>query len=500
MTELFRAWLQLTTWIIKVTFKVSQAIATQVANAMGTYHRGRGARRGVLSPGDPAPPPSAGGSYHDYRGVLALRTVPAALERAAFPLGRYVHPARGPRQPIGLPPEVINHNVALIGPAGSGKTTGLIVPWIIAGLRAGYSVVTIDVKGDLLGRVKAALSGAPRVGLRAMTLDYTRPATSFRWSWLAELDDDRAIDQAVTSILGRAAPQGTDPFFYHLDSQLLRGLLELVSVSPRRGSITAAQLLKIVKDQNRLEQTLKRYPASPANTRLSDLPGLGPADYAKRVTGVAVKLDALAKPSVVAVTNRLDLRLADILDSQHFVSIVAPLQDGQMAQMLSSLFVNQLLHRAYDRFTRPGGAPLLLVLDEAAQIADRIDYENVLSVARAAGVAMVIAVQDARQFKDENQRSVVFANCGTLICLSGVSRKSAEAMSERVGEHPVQTASVSMGSSTASAGRSTSHTVNTQMAPILGVREIMAPPFGPYAGTVHARDISDRPFLIDLQQ
>jgi hypothetical protein len=36
------------------------------------------------------------------------------------------------------------------------------------------------------------------------------------------------------------------------------------------------------------------------------------------------------------------------------------------------------------------------------------------------------------------------------------------------------------------------------MAPVLGLREIMSPPFGNRIATVHARDISDRPFLVDL--
>ncbi|MFC4063085.1 type IV secretory system conjugative DNA transfer family protein [Planomonospora corallina] len=500
MAEIFRIWLQLTTWTMKVVIKIAGALLAWTTNAMSAYRRGRGPRRGLLAPGDPTPLPTGTGSYHDYRGVLAFRRVPAQLRQAEFALGRFVHPAYGPRQAIGLPPEVINHNVALIGPAGSGKTTGVIVPWILAGLRAGYSVVTIDVKGDLLDRVKTEARNGQRLGVRAMTLDYTRPATSFRWSWLAELDNDRAIDQAVTSVLGRSAPAGTDPFFHNMDSQVLRGLLELVSVSPRRHSITATELLATLKDQNRLERALGRYPASPAQARLADLPNLDPADYARRVTGVAVKLDALAKPSVEAVTDRLDLPLTDILDRQHLVSVVAPIQDGQVAQMLSSLFVNQLLYRAYDRFTRPGGVPLLLVLDEAAQLADRIDYENVLSVARAAGVALVIAVQDARQFKDDNQRSVVFANCGTLICLNGVSYKSAEVMSKRVGDHPVQTASVSAGPSIAGLGRSASRTTSTQTVPVLGFREIMSSPFGIRSATVHARDVSDRPFLIDLSR
>lgn len=498
VSEILRYSWQGTRWVAKGSYKASNALARHVSEAIVDRREGRGARRGLLAPGDPPPPPNMIGSFYDYRGVLSLRRVPADLQHGTFPLGRYVHPARGVLQPIGLPLVAADHNVGVIGPAGSGKTKSIIVPWVVAGLRAGYSVVTIDVKGDLLKEIKKeARAGAP-LGVRAHSLDYTRPAVSMHWNWLAELDDDRAIDRAVAAILGHQPPPGTDPYFFNMDASLLRGLLELVSGSPRRGSITAGRLLRLLKDQNDLERTLARYPSSPAATRLRDLPSLDPADYAKRITGVAVRLDALAKPMVEAVTDRLDLSVGDILRERTLVSVVAPKQDGQMAQMLSSLFVNQLLNRAYDRFTAPGGVPLLLVLDEAAQLADRIDFENVLSVARAAGVALVIAVQDAQQFKDADQRSVIFANCGTLVCMAGVSHASAELMSKRIGEHPVQTSSLSRSPAQNGPGYSTSRTMGTQMAPVLGVREIMSPPFGPWTATVHARDLASNPFVVDL--
>jgi hypothetical protein len=61
-----------------------------------------GARRGILVSGDSPPPPTVGGGYYDLCGVLNLRKVPKDLEDAEFPFGRYIQPARGPREPVGL--------------------------------------------------------------------------------------------------------------------------------------------------------------------------------------------------------------------------------------------------------------------------------------------------------------------------------------------------------------------------------------------------------------
>ena len=424
-----------------------------LSDAVSDYSAAGGARRGVLTPGDPPPPPAAGGSYYDFRSVLDLRSVPGEWQTAEFPRGRYVRPAKGPRDPIVLPERVIAHHAAVVGPAGSGKTTGIIIPWIIAGLRAGWSVVTIDVKGNLVNRVRNAIqaSGQP-LGVRAAVLDYTHPSQSIKWNWLAELDSHRAIDNAVQSITGKEPPPKSDPYF-HMDSQILRGLLELASVSSQRDTLTASALLQTLEDQSKLVRRLKRYPGSPASALLRDLETLHPDEYAKRISGVAIRLDALANPMVEAVTN-------------------------------------------------PGGVPLLLVLDEAAQIADRVDFESLLSIAREAQVAAVIAVQDVAQFKDENQRSIIFANCGTTIYMPRTSSKSAELLAKRLGEHPVQASSVSVGPSSSGWGTHTSRSTQTQMDPVLGAREIMSlgDPFGQFAAIIHAPAIADRPFIVDLTQ
>lgn len=496
MGDLWRAYATLN----KVIAKGAARSGAALSQAVNDHASGRGARRGILAPGDPAPPPSAGGSYYDYRGVLNLRTVPPYLRQAEFPLGRYVHPARGPREPIAIPAAVVAHHAAVVGPAGSGKTRFVIVPWIVAALRAGWSVVTIDVKGNLADLVKEAAraSGRP-LGIRPDVLDYTRPASSIRWSWLAELDSDRAIDNAVQSILGKQPPPQADPYFFHAESQILRGLLELVRASPRRDRTTASRVLEVLNSQDKLTRILANQPGSPAAARLRDLPRLDRDDYAKRVTGVAVRLDALAKPMVEAVTSQAGLRVDEILRSRRLVSIVAPLQDGQMAATLSSLFVNQLLFRAYDRFANPGGVPVLLVLDEAAQLESRVDFEGLLSVAREAQVAALVAVQDVAQLKDANQRSIVFANCGTMISMRGVSSESAKLLSQRVGDHPVQTSSTSTGPAASGWGNATSRSVQTQMAPVVAAREIMDLPIGKRPAMVHSRQVAGQPFLVELE-
>ena len=78
--------------------------------------------------------------------------------------------------------------------------------------------------------------------------------------------------------------------------------------------------------------------------------------------------------------------------------------------------------------------------------------------------------------------------------------KSAQPLSNRVGEHAVPSSSVSVSPAPSGWGTNTSRSMQTQMLPILGAREIMELPFGPFAAVVHAPDLADRPFLVDLAQ
>ncbi|GAB3171917.1 hypothetical protein GCM10027259_07800 [Micromonospora palomenae] len=479
MEKILRMLMAVTRAVMRVSWGLGRAASRSAANAALTRQATR-----ALQPGQ-----------HDYRGVVQDRRRPRELI-GEFPVGHYLSPVSGLQAPAGIPEPAVRHNVCVVGPPGAGKTRYVIVPWIIAAIRAGYGVVCLDVKGDMLDLVRAQVRGQPPLNIRARALDYTRPKQSLRWNWLAGLDSDRAIDSAVVSIVGKRPPPNTDPYFFHMDSQILRGLLELVSGSPNQNRLTTSALLRILKDQAALDRTLCRYPNGPAYARLADLVNLAPDDYSKRISGVAVRLDALARPTVEQVTRNSDFQMSDVLQQRGLVSVVAPLQDGQLAQTISGLFVNDLLFRAFNRFTSPDGNRLLLVLDEAAQLADRIDFKNVLSVARSAGVAIMVAVQDVTQFADVNERSTVFGNCGTYISFSGVSPESAKLLADRLGAHSVLTTTV--GRTPGGLGYQTTVNSTTQVVPVLGQREIMNIPYGSRPAVVHARDVLAAPFLVDL--
>ena len=321
----------------------------------------------------------------------------------------------------------------MIGPAGSGKTVGLLLPWMHAALTGGWSVVALDVKGDLREDFLAYRDRYGAIpGARLRKWDFTDPRGSTSWNWLAELTDEPRIDAAITAVIGRPPEKSSvDPYFYQRDYRTLRGLLKFVHATGP-GNVTAGTLIRLLEDQPAIGAALARNPRAPGATDLVPLTGLPADDHMKVVSGVVTALSALDIPAVDAVTSRTKLDLEDALDGHHCLIVGAPLRGGQVSVTMSSLLLNQLKQRLYERFGQRR-RPVLFVIDEAAQVADRVDIAQLMEVARSAGVGVVVALQDAAKLRDENDRSSILSNAATFAMLPGASPLSVDAFSRRLG-------------------------------------------------------------------
>jgi len=474
-----------------------------VASALALRSASRGARRGYLAPGDPTPPPTAPTDYLDYRGVASWSEA-RNLSGCEFPLGAFVDLRRGrPRDPIGLPPPALNRHAVVIGPAGAGKTVGLLLPWIHAALTCGWSVVALDVKGDLREdflAYKDAHGSIP--GARLRKWDFADPRGSTSWNWLTELNDEPRVDAAITALIGRPPEQSSvDPYFYQRDYRTLRGLLKYTRATSPTTSHAGA-LISFLQNQTAVEAGIRSNPRAPGASDLAAAVSFPPADYAKVVSGVVTALSALDLPDVDAVTARPVLDLAEALDEHHCLIVGAPLRGGEVSATLSSLLLNQLKQRLFERFGH-GSRPVLFVIDEAAQIADRFDIAQAMEVARSAGVGVVVALQDAAKLRDENDRSSILSNAATFAMLPGASPLSVEAFSRRLGQRFERTHGLTAGGRREGWGPNPpQQSYGTEAVPVLREREISQIPFGnrPAVVQVNARElgITTKPFMVDL--
>jgi type IV secretory pathway TraG/TraD family ATPase VirD4 len=489
----------------KLSFRVAGGVAKMAGKAItGSIRAGqygadaaansrmrRQSAQGVLGPGDPPAPPGVG--VLDYRGLAPTHTL--QLPEHGLPLGRVIDVHRGPVFPCALPVDAIFRHACVIGPPGSGKTYSIIAPWIVALLHAGFSVATIDVKGDLFDEIQAcAATYGSKTGASGLIWDYAAPRTH-RWNFLHEVTSDRGVEAIVLSLLGRPKENDSQPYFYQRDYRWLKGLARL-TLEVRGAAAQPRHLLELLADQGMITSLA---PNSSAHAELFDLAALDPADYGRDISGIMNVLSIFGEPEVNAAVAVSDFQLEQVLSEPTLLIGVARLSDGRRAEQMSSLLLSQLSLTVLERFGRGTPRPFAFVIDEAPRLKDRIDLEALVSVARGARVGVCLSAQDVSQFGTADRQNALLASCHTYVSMSGVSPTSAEYLSRRLGTRQREQYSYTQpGKRGIFEPPARSYAVST--GPTLESTEIMYLPFGQHAAIVHNPAAASGPFIVELSR
>lgn len=449
----------------------------------------RAMNTGILAPGD-GPASGTIGTFFDYREVLLPHDV-TVLQSGPFPLGKVKHPQDDNGAfPIYLGWEEVRRHLAVVGPAGSGKTTNVLVPLAVGAAECGLGCVVVDTKGDFMREFVAYRSrlGIPRQH-NVVRWDIAEPATSHPWNPLGEVRDRNDAAQVALAFLGEVDPAAPNADFAERDHRWLRGLVYL-AVRTRGPNPHPRDLYLMVVDQQALTAMARQDPAAAVD--LIDLINFPVADFSKATWGLANRLSWLAEPGLATMLDGSAPRaftLRQAIDSGAIIKVGARVSGGERTMAAAALMLNLLRLRCMENFGG-GGPQMLWILDEAPKYARRIKLDEVLDFMRGAGVAACVGAQDVTQFGDEVAQERMLANADTLITLRGVSAATAAFMAKRLGEVQAATVTNSMD------GRgSWNPTLSHQSKPMLGSREIMQPPIGDYGGIVHIRGSWAHPFL-----
>ncbi|WP_244928759.1 TraM recognition domain-containing protein [Nocardioides sp. W7] len=398
---------------------------------------------------------------------------------------------------IGITPRTANKHTVVYAPSQIGKSTSIIAPWIHAAMGQGYFVVALDLKGngDLLDMVQTYARAAGDLPDVALTnFDYTDAQRSATWNWISDLNgEDGAITTAATAIIGDDREVDPNREFRLRDLKWLQGLLEYASTSDHPW--TVASLLRLLHDQPRLAQYVGNDAPQRAQTRLRDLISLSPDDYHTRVQFLVTYLEALNTHDFNRVTGRRGIDLSRVSDEPGLLVVTAPLAHGRSSTAVSGLFLSQFIRQQMLQFNR-SSRPVLLVLDEAPRLADRLNLAQLLTTSASSGMSILLALQEVTDF-DEQQRETILANCGTHILMAGAGPETTDYFGRRLGNRTVARQTQSMNHSRQS-GATFQTGVQNSDVPVLGRTEMANPPGSAYAGIVHCRDLSAKPILVDL--
>jgi type IV secretion system protein VirD4 len=365
------------------------ALAAGAALAVGRFAFGR--RR---APGGPARPSrGAGGAGREGREVGFAETRELRRLVVSQPPGDRIVIGRHGRKLLAA--EQLQ-SLLVVGPSQSGKTTGLAIPTLVEW--AG-PVLATSVKADLLRETHEVRS---RLGPVAV-FDPTRSTgiEGAGWSPLSAATTwpgARRVAEALCS-LGRREGIDDAGFWYASAERLLAPLLLAAALSSRSMSDVVAWL-----DDQEIDTAvlvLELAGEREAARTATSCAALEERQRSSVISTAQSVLGAYADPDVAASeTGAPRIDSGWLLEGTRTLYCSAPARDQSRLSPVFVSLVREVIDAAFERSTklgRPLDPPLLVLLDEAANIAPLPDLDRVLATAAGHGVVIVSVWQDLAQ-------------------------------------------------------------------------------------------------------
>jgi type IV secretion system protein VirD4 len=329
------------------------------------------------------------------------------------------------------------HSLLVVGPTQSGKTTGLAAP-VIREWKG--PVVAASVKGDLARLTMDARSQEGEVLLYDPLGTTGLPRAS--WSPLAACVTWAAA-RRVSADLAAVAREGvmnmTDgDFWYAMAAKLLAPLF----FAAANNCHLMADVVTWVDEQEldypiRLLSTGAAAGAAGSAAAIQALRAtLGRDERQKSAifTTAETVIEAFADPDVAAcespdhawpVTTSI-IDAGRLLDGNDTLYLCAPAHDQRRLRALFATLVAQVVTEAYRRAMAEGKGldpPLLVVLDEAANVAPLAELDVLASTAAGHGVQLVTVWQDLAQLNARygQKGASVVNNHRAKVFMSGIA-------------------------------------------------------------------------------
>lgn len=341
-----------------------------------------------------------------------------------------------------------SQSIIVLGPTQSMKTSGFAIPAI---LEWEGPVLATSVKSDLLRHTIEARKQRGEVWV----YDPTESVTEERSGW-SPLDSCRTWHgaQRTASWLCGAAPTGRGladaEFWYAAAAKLLGPLLYAAARSER----TIADVVRWVNLQEQKE-VIAALAGGESGALDAARASFGrdirqkSSIYTTAETVLAAYEDPVVSRS--AQVSHISARSFLAEGSEKTLYVVAPSHEQQRLRPLFTTLLHTIISAAIDLSNdmgQPLDPPLLVVLDEAANIAPLRDLDTLASTAASHGIQLVSIFQDLAQIATRYQErfQTVVNNHRGKVFMSGVSdTQTLEYASRLLGDEEVLQASVTRG-------------------------------------------------------
>lgn len=362
--------------------------------------------------------------------------------RSAEP-GRLVLGRSGPKLLAAEP----RQSVIILGPTQSMKTTGFAIPAI---LEWQGPVVATSVKTDLLRDTIGARRARGDVWVYDPTATTGYPGAT--WSPLQFCHDWHGAQRTADHLCRAARSDGLEDgdFWYQTAAKLLGPLM----FAAARSGGTIKDVVRWVdsQEENEVKRVLLDLQAEEALRSAQAAWLKEPRQKGSIYTTAETVLLAYSDPIVASSAMSSEISPEILLDGgEHTLFISAPGHEQKRLRPIFETLVQSIVSYCFARASitgEPLDPPLLLVLDEAANIAPLRALDQYASTAAGQGVQLVTIWQDLAQIERIYGRAAntVVNNHRAKVVLSGISDPSTlEYASHLLGDEEVKYSSVTTG-------------------------------------------------------
>ncbi len=361
---------------------------------------------------------------------------------------------------VALVGELQFRNLLVLAPPGGGKTSGFIIPNILAERgdrgwrwlgrrRRGRSLIVGDLKGELARTTLPAKSRTHR----CIVLDFYDPTRSVGYNPLVHVSTPEEVAELLDVLFANTGGISKSDSYFDKSTQLvLQGsILHLKAVAEEEGrAATLAALRSFLRQGPEVvAAAMLESPSDEAYSVAREFLAVA-APNEKIISGVFTdfpnRLRVLLSESVRAVTSTNELDFRAICSPGARPTCLYLALDPERGQVLNALFFHQLF-RTLTREAKAHGGRLprhvVCYLDEFGNCGTITNLLAMITTARDARVAFVIIVQALTQLKrlyEEDGKETILAGCSTKVALAGTGGADAAWFAKESGKRTATTA------------------------------------------------------------
>lgn len=349
----------------------------------------------------------------------------------------------------------INMNEIVVGPTGCGKSYSNAYPRL---LYTNESSVVIPVaKRDIRDRFAGMFEER---GYEVVTLDFSHPERcEVGYDPTDYIKSDEDIIQTARNLIGSEASRGRtgelDPYWNDSATSVLAAEIALVLLNAKAAGRKACfadvvklhRSMKIDMKSNLMKTNLdsmfdlaaQKHPGNQASELWKTVRDLAPRTASCILSIVNGAMDKIFSESVLEITRKKDrVHLADLGNKRTALFIITSPVNRSLYNFVNLLYADMfrtLFEQAEDRKDSHLAVPVHIICDDFACGSRIRDFEDYISIFRAAGISVTILLQSESQLTSMYGReaaTTIINNCDTYVYMGGMDIETCEHISRRM--------------------------------------------------------------------